>query len=232
MARRKTTEEYRRDLAAYTDKIICLDEYVNFKTKIQHQCRVCGHQWFVSPDSIFYGYGCPKCAGNLRKTTEEYKNELASVTDKIICLDEYVNNKTKIRHRCTVCGHEWFVMPDGILQGHGCPKCSNRALKTTEEYRKELAAITDTIICLGEYENAKTRKFTIYDDYRSGNSSREKYLQNLKQIQERLAEIDTLIPGLEQQIKEADKKMEGVNETENHLADIAALQSYDKETLS
>ena len=26
--------------------------------------------------------------------------------------------------------------------------------------------------------------------------------------------------------------MEGVNETENHLADIVALQSFDKETLS
>lgn len=83
-------------------------------------------------------------------------------------------------------------------------------------------------------EKAKlsARKFTIYDDYRSGNSSREKYLQNLEQIQERLAEIDALLPGLEQQIKEADKKMEGVNGTENNLADIAALQSFDKETLS
>ena len=28
------------------------------------------------------------------------------------------------------------------------------------------------------------------------------------------------------------KKMEGVNETENNLADIATLQSFDKETLS
>ena len=83
-------------------------------------------------------------------------------------------------------------------------------------------------------EKAKlfARKFTIYDDYRSGNSSREKYLHNLEQIQGRLAEIDTLIPSLEQQIKEADRKMEDVSETENNLADIAALQSFDKETLS
>ena len=56
-------------------------------------------------------------------------------------------------------------------------------------------------------------------------------MHDLEQIRERLAEIETLIPGLEQQIKEADKKMEGVNETENHLADIAALQSFDKEIL-
>jgi chromosome segregation ATPase len=83
-----------------------------------------------------------------------------------------------------------------------------------------------------EKARLSARKFTIYDDYRSGNSSREKYLHDLEQIRERLAEIETLIPGLEQQIKEADKKMEGVNEAENHLADIAALQSFDKETLS
>ena len=83
-----------------------------------------------------------------------------------------------------------------------------------------------------EKARLSARKFTIYDDYRSGNSSREKYLHDLEQIRERLAEIETLIPGLEQQIKEADKKMEGVNETENHLADIVALQSFDKEILS
>lgn len=83
-----------------------------------------------------------------------------------------------------------------------------------------------------EKARLSARKFTIYDDYRSGNSSREKYLHDLEQIRERLAEIETLIAGLEQQIKEADKKMEGVNETENHLADIVALQSFDKEILS
>ncbi len=33
------------------------------------------------------------------------------------------------------------------------------------------------------------RKFTIYDDYRNGNSSREKYLHNLDKIQERLARL-------------------------------------------
>ncbi len=95
---------------------------------------------------------------------------------------------------------------------------------------KRLAEEAETL--QNEKARLSARKFTIYDDYRSGNSSREKYLHDLKQIQERLAEIGILIPGLEQQIKEADKKMEGVNETENNLADIAALQSFDKETLS
>lgn len=95
---------------------------------------------------------------------------------------------------------------------------------------KRLAEEAETL--QNEKARLSARKFTIYDDYRSGNSSREKYLHDLEQIRERLAEIETLIPGLEQQIKEADKKMEGVNETENHLADIAALQSFDKEILS
>ena len=76
------------------------------------------------------------------------------------------------------------------------------------------------------------RKFTIYDDYRNGNSSREKYLHNLDKIQERLAEIDRVIPDLEHRIKEAKDKMETVSEKESNLEDIAALQTFDKEVLS
>ncbi len=83
-----------------------------------------------------------------------------------------------------------------------------------------------------EKTRLSARKFTIYDDYRNGNSSREKYLHNLDKIQERLAEIDRMIPDLEHRIKEAKDKMETVSEKENNLADIAALQTFDKEVLS
>lgn len=41
-----------------------------------------------------------------------------------------------------------------------------------------------------------------------------------------------MIPDLEHRIKEAKDKMETVSEKENNLADIAALQTFDKEVLS
>lgn len=82
-----------------------------------------------------------------------------------------------------------------------------------------------------EKSRLSARKFTIYDDYRNGNSSREKYLRNLEMIQERIAEIDIMIPELEQQIKETNKKLEEVSEKESTLSDIAALQTFDQDVL-
>ncbi len=83
-----------------------------------------------------------------------------------------------------------------------------------------------------ERTRISARKFTIYDDYRNGNSSREKYLYNLEKIQERLAALDKMIPDLEQRIKEAKENIETSNEKEKNLEDIAALQTFDKEVLS
>lgn len=83
-----------------------------------------------------------------------------------------------------------------------------------------------------ERTRISARKFTIYDDYRNGNSSREKYLYNLEKIQERLTALDKMIPDLEQRIKEAKENIETSNEKEKNLEDIAALQTFDKEVLS
>ena len=68
-----------------------------------------------------------------------------------------------------------------------------------------------------ERTRISARKFTIYDDYRNGNSSREKYLYNLEKIQERLAALDKMIPDLEQRIKEAKENIETSNEKEKNL---------------
>lgn len=157
LSRKRTPEGYQKELAAVTDKIICLDEYIDTSTKILHQCTVCGYEWSVRPSAVLRGHGCPKCASHARKTTERYQKELAAVTDKVICLDEYVKSGVKILHRCTICGHEWLITPSNTLQGHGCPKCAGHKLKTTEEYVKDLAAVTDTVVCLGEYVGSKTK---------------------------------------------------------------------------
>lgn len=48
----------------------------------------------------------------------------AAKTNKLILLDAYVDMNTKIKHRHTVCGHEWYRLPRYTLDGHGCPVSS------------------------------------------------------------------------------------------------------------
>lgn len=62
----------------------------------------------------------------IKKTHEQFVKELHEVhAGKItLCAGEtYTNNKTKVRVRCEVDGHEWEAQPRSILNGHGCRAC-------------------------------------------------------------------------------------------------------------
>ena len=153
----KTTEEYKKEIE--NRNIECLEEYINNSTKILHKCLKCGNTWKAAPNSILGGSNCPACAGNKKKTTEEYKEELKDINPNIICLEEYINNSTKILHKCLKCGNTWKAKPNNILHGTNCPVCFGTPKKTTEEYKTKLKDINPNIICLEEYKTGKTKIF-------------------------------------------------------------------------
>lgn len=47
-------------------------------------------------------------------------------------LDDYVNNKTKIKFLCLVDGYVWSTVPGSIFSGMGCPKCAGTVRVTNE----------------------------------------------------------------------------------------------------
>lgn len=92
-------------------------------------------------------------------THEEYLDRLDDVHDgKIEPLEDYVNINTPIRHLCS-CGYEWLVEPSSLVnQETGCPNCSGKKQKTTEEYWNEVENLTNgEIEVRDEYINAKTK---------------------------------------------------------------------------
>ncbi|XZH34387.1 hypothetical protein ACSW8L_15865 (plasmid) [Clostridium perfringens] len=130
MRRTKTHEEFVKEVKKkYSDEITIIDRYINAKTKIliRHKC---GYKYKVNPDSILRGHGCPKCAGVVKKTTENFKKEIEEkYGNEYEVLGEYINCKTKIlvRHNCDGCHHhEWMIAPSDLLQNKGCPVCSNQ----------------------------------------------------------------------------------------------------------
>lgn len=42
--------------------VIIRGKYVNYKTKIQCQCKTCGNEWKATPNSLLQGHGCKLCA--------------------------------------------------------------------------------------------------------------------------------------------------------------------------
>lgn len=115
------------------DEYVVLEEYKNNKTKlkIRHNTQECAHEYYVSPNSFLsHNSRCPKCFGNIKRTTEEFKKivfELEGENYKV--LGEYINCATPLKMQHTKCGNEFMVRPDkftGINQR--CPFCSNNSI--------------------------------------------------------------------------------------------------------
>lgn len=121
----KSYEEYISQLKEVHPTIICIGEYVNSSTPILHKCIIDGYTWMTAPISLVScrESGCPKCAGNLLKTHDEYVNEVTSLNPGIEVIGTYINARTKITHRCKKDGYEWDTYPYSILSGCGCPRC-------------------------------------------------------------------------------------------------------------
>ena len=92
-----------------------------------------------------------------KRTTEDFKNTLATISPDIIVCGEYSNNKTGIECRCNKCSYTWSPTPDKLLQGRGCPRCAGTMKKTHSHFCEELSVINPNISVLGEYKNSKTK---------------------------------------------------------------------------
>lgn len=124
-SRSKSNEQFKLELLEKNPKINPLSEYKKATTKIEVQCRTCGHIWSSKPTNLLSGYGCPVCAGNIKKTTEEFAHEVKSkLGEEYTLLSEYVNNHTCVKIQHIACGHIYSTVPSVVLGGHGCPKCN------------------------------------------------------------------------------------------------------------
>ncbi len=156
MSKKKTHEEYVAELAIKNPNIEVIEKYSGANTSILHRCKIDGYEWYARPGNILFGKGCPKCAGVLKLTNEEYVDKLKSISPNIISIEEYINIKTPIFHKCLIDGYIWKTSPSSILNGYGCPKCAGNAKKTHSEYIKELSVINPNIKAIDTYINVNT----------------------------------------------------------------------------
>jgi hypothetical protein len=92
----------------------------------------------------------------LRKTTEEYLQQLIDLEVQHTLLGEYTRNNDPTEHECTQ-GHVFLATPSNILNGRGCPVCSGKVKKTTESYQAELDSLGKGYRCLEPYINNHTK---------------------------------------------------------------------------
>jgi formate dehydrogenase assembly factor FdhD len=141
----KTTEEFIKD----ADKVhgnkydYSKVNYINAHTKV---IIICGEHGEFEQKAVCHlnGYGCAKCGGTQKLTTEEFIEKVKDIHgDKYDYSEvEYKNTKTKITIICPKENHGKFEqIPQAHKRGNGCPKCSKENMKnkrkTTEQFIKE-----------------------------------------------------------------------------------------------
>lgn len=91
--RKKTTEEFKKQIQDINSNIEILGEYQGNKIKISCKCKICSHEWEARPDNLFH-WGCPKCnqsRGELLIETFLKENEVEYIPQYKIRIDSTIN---------------------------------------------------------------------------------------------------------------------------------------------
>lgn len=155
MGKKKTHEEYVKELAEKNPNIEVIEQYIGSNIKIAHKCKIDGYVWNTQPNIILMGHKCPKCSGRVIMSHDEYIKKVFDVNPDIEVVDTYNGARNKILHRCKIDGYEWKITPDHILRGVGCPLCSGKLRKTHEQYITDVFNINPNIEVLEEYVSYK-----------------------------------------------------------------------------
>ena len=124
------------------DKYGYLDTYNGAKTKINIECHIHG-TFKQTPDKHLQGNGCPRCAGRVKKTKDQFVEEAHVVHNgRYTYPGEYINARTDIEIECPKHGI-FKQVPDVHLNGCGCPMCASNVSKVETEWLDSLGIPND-----------------------------------------------------------------------------------------
>lgn len=114
----------------------CKVEYVNNNTKVCIICPIHGEFW-QTPNHHLSGQGCPKCSGNVKKTTEQFIAKAKEIYGDRYNYSKvkYINAKTKVCIICPTHG-EFYIRPDNFINlKKSCPRCSQEKRDGKQLYK-------------------------------------------------------------------------------------------------
>ncbi len=161
--RKKTHEEFTKQVFNLVEnEYTVLGKYESTHKKVLTRHNKCGCTWMVEPNAFLKGSRCPKCYGNIRKSTNSFKHEVEKlVGNEYAVIDEYKNNRTKIKFKHNKCGTVYKERPYKFLEGCRCPICTklsraNCMRKSVDKFKSEIMDLVGTEYSLiSDYKNAK-----------------------------------------------------------------------------
>lgn len=156
---KKTTKQYLQECKS-KGLDLPIESYVNALTKIKHIC-IKGHIYLQAPHDHLKGFGCSICSENKQKTPKEYY-KLCKSKGLDLPIEDYINNHTKIKHKCSK-GHIYKQVPSDHLYGKGCPIC--RESHGEKYIRNYLDKNNINYIPQKRFHDLKDKTYLSYDFY-------------------------------------------------------------------
>lgn len=144
------SNKYKQQIAQINPNIEILDPII-YKThdNLKCKCKVCNYIWnTASASHLKQGHGCPNCAGNLKKTPEQIKNEILKIHSNLQILN--IVNCNDITVKCEECGNIRTTTLYKIKNYSKCEICSGYRMNTNT-FTKRLKKINPDIEVLGEF---------------------------------------------------------------------------------
>lgn len=92
--------------------------------KLKLHCNICNNDFYIICSNILRRGGCPHCSGNVRKSQQEFLQDVKRVHgDKYEVLSQYENNRESVLIKCKDCGSQFMIAPTNLIKGQGCRTC-------------------------------------------------------------------------------------------------------------
>ena len=136
--KRKTHDEFMKEMSAKLPNIEVLSEYKTRIDKMTFKCKIDGTIWEASPNAILAEeIGCPVCWKKARghKDYEGFMQDINKKFPKIQSLSKFKNASDKGKFKCLECDYEWEAVPSYLINRakYGCPRCCGKARVSEEE---------------------------------------------------------------------------------------------------
>ena len=164
-----------------------LSPYIRSHSKIKVKHTKCGTTYMVTPKDFLKGERCPVCNGNIKKSTEEFRKEVYTLTDgEYILVSRYKNNYTQVSIKHKKCGHTYKVRPHDFLSGNRCPYCrESKGEKLVEKFLCENKIEYEQQKCFPKCSTGLKNSFLRFDFYLPGYNALIEYdgIQHFKPIE-------------------------------------------------
>lgn len=128
MPKKKTHEEFVKEIFNYNPNVDVLSEYIDVHTSVKFRCKICGYEWESTPHSMKRSHAvCLQCIGKIITPHSFREMVFCEVGNEYSVMSDYIDCKTPIEFIHNECGTKFKMKPRSFFKSQ--TKCSNKECK-------------------------------------------------------------------------------------------------------